>query len=280
VRYALIFWVALATFFSLRRPAAPVNAPVLFFSDLTSGGRTGLTDASVTNQGAIVTVWGTGLASSQGASTISVGSPASGWVPAAHVYYWQNATGSKPGGPADLFTKQKIQEVAFSIASTTPVGNQYIKVTTGGVDSNLLPFTVAKSGSFFFVKPSTGSDNIFCGSWTMPCASFNYVVHKGFTIGSVIYSAEDITMNNSSGPDVSIDDDGTPAAHKALIAYPNTLVNLTTGNANNAVQSFTSGTNDRSAYWTIAKINTKTDGLAINLGIGSRISTVRLRINK
>lgn len=45
-------------------------APILNFSDITSGPDTGLGDGY--GSGAIVTIWGNNLGSSQGASTISV----------------------------------------------------------------------------------------------------------------------------------------------------------------------------------------------------------------
>ena len=78
---------------SNRAPGPLQPGPVLDFSDLISGPRSGSSDASGEAapgaDGAIVTVWGTGLGSSQGASTITANG-----APAARVFYW-----GRPGRP-------------------------------------------------------------------------------------------------------------------------------------------------------------------------------------
>src|SRR5262249_38610846 len=70
----------------------PVGAsPALFFTDLASGPRRGNGDTSkgqsANQDGALVTVWGANLGTSQGTSTITLG----GVTPTA-IYYWGNAT--------------------------------------------------------------------------------------------------------------------------------------------------------------------------------------------
>ena len=52
---------------------ANASGPALLFSDLVNGPRTGLTDDKVTNQGAIITIWGRYLGSSQGNSKVFIG---------------------------------------------------------------------------------------------------------------------------------------------------------------------------------------------------------------
>lgn len=113
--------------------AAPV--PALNFSDIESGPKTGNTDG--VGSGAIVTIWGNYLGSSQGTSKIYVGDQE-----ATAIYYWKNADGQLPSGPADLYSSHKMQEIAFSIPATAPDGLTTIKVVVSGIETNTLPFTV------------------------------------------------------------------------------------------------------------------------------------------
>jgi hypothetical protein len=156
-----IFIIILFLFFTSTIQAAPV----LYFSDITSGPKTGLTDDQVTNQGAIVTIWGAGLGSSQGDSTIS----ACGAAPS-HIYTWANASIQK-GHPADLYTYHKMQYIQFAISSSANDGAGTISVTVGGETSNTLPFTI-RSGNIYFV--ATTGDNGDTGTWAEPWADMRY----------------------------------------------------------------------------------------------------------
>lgn len=242
--------------------------PTLFFSDLHQGNRTGLTDANVTNQGVIVTIWGTSLGSSQGASKVYVGSAGSGWTETAYVYCWQNATGSKPGGPADLYSRHKMQEIAFAIASSTATGNQKIKVTVGGVDSNQLDFEVKTSGSFKFINRSSnpvlgnvGNDTAGNGSWATPWAT----VQKGVdstNAGDVIYVLDKTETGSNI---VTLNNQGTSTAYKGIVAYPNSLVTLD-GQAGRAIKSYCSSINADAGYWVISKVLLKSDSESHSFG--------------
>ncbi len=113
----LRFISALLLMFALAAPisASAATPPVLAFTDLVSGPRSGNVDTSHGQtsgvDGAFVTVWGYNLGTSQGGSTITVG----GTAPRA-VYYWGNATPPNCG-PANLYnTHQKLQCVIFQIA--------------------------------------------------------------------------------------------------------------------------------------------------------------------
>ena len=83
-------------------PCAAFSAdPVLYFSDITSGEDTGLGDSL--GSGAIVTIWGVNLGSTQGGSEVYFKDSATTARTAAYVYEWANAT-SHAGHPADLYT--------------------------------------------------------------------------------------------------------------------------------------------------------------------------------
>lgn len=137
--------------------------PVLNFSDLISGPDTGLGD--LLGSGVIVTVWGYGLGPTQDDNTIQFCDSASVCRNAAHVYYWKNADGNLPGGPADLYESHGMQEIAFSIPDSA-LGAGTIKVTIGGQESNTLPFTV-RSGNIYYV--AAGGSNANDCSFTQPC---------------------------------------------------------------------------------------------------------------
>lgn len=125
---------------------------VLNFSDLVSGPDTGLGDSL--GSGVIVTVWGQFLGATQGSSVIEYCDSAS-VCRAGYVYYWKNADGQLPSGPANLFESHGMQEIAFSIPdSAAGIGNIRVRV---GADTTSLPFTV-RTGRITHVK-ATGNDN-------------------------------------------------------------------------------------------------------------------------
>jgi hypothetical protein len=190
--------------------------PSLAFSDLISGPDTGLGDGS--GSGVIVTVWGQHLGSSQGDSTISFTDSEGNTFNNPHVYYWKNADGKTPSGPANLFESHKMQEIAFSIPDSAS-GPGTIKVTIDGIDSNKLPFTV-RSGNIYHVT-SSGSD-AGDGSWSKPWLTVDHADDTA-PAGSTIYiqdvhsgsksSARAIYWNKSSSS-------SSLAAQFAIIAYP------------------------------------------------------------
>lgn len=205
---------------------APGNVPsnsqlFLAFSDLISGPDTGLGDGL--GSGVIVTVWGFGLGATQGDSTIEFCDSAA-QCRAGHVYYWKNADGALPGGPANLFESHGMQEIAFSIPdSAQGAGN--IRVTVNA-ETSTLPFTV-RSGSIYHVK-STGNDSTGNGSWGSPwrtVAKADSTVNSGSTIyiGSLTEGTEttDKAIYNNRG-----EADSSLAAQFAYVAYPNSRVDV------------------------------------------------------
>ena len=195
--------------------------PVLFFSDLDSGPKTGNSDG--TGSGVIVTIWGVNLGSSQGTSKVYVGS-----VEATAVYYWKDADGSAPGGPADLNTYQNMQEVCFSVPAGASDGANTIKVTVDSTDSNTLPFTV-RSGNIYFIK--SGGSDAAAGSWSAPWATLANTFSNKLSAGSTVYS---VGIGTSSG--FAVDRTvGTSANPIALVAYPNSSVALSGSPGGSAV---------------------------------------------
>jgi hypothetical protein len=220
------------------------EAAVLNFSDITSGPRTGNTDG--TGSGAIVTIWGQQLGSTQGTSKIYVGN-----VEATAIYYWKDADGTLPGGPANLSAYHKMQEIAFAIPATAPVGDTTISVVVDGSASNTIPFTV-RTGNIYFIK-STGSDTTGTGSWSAPWQTLSNVVSGNGKIsaGAIVYSVGvGATANVNVGYTAALS--GSIGNPFSVIAYPNTTVTLTGGDR--AVRNW----NAANAYWNFSKFSVTT----------------------
>ncbi len=213
----------------LLMPWRAFAGPILNFSDIDSGPKTGNTDSAggltSSQHGAIVTIWGNNLGSSQGVSKVYVGG-----VEAAHIYYWKDADGTLPGGPADLKTYHKMQEIAFSVPAGTADGSNSIKVTVGGADSNTLPFSV-RSGNIKFIK--TGGSNSNAGTWSSPLGVLGAANGQGaldgssttLAAGDIVYS---VGVGTTHGVSIGRNNkvSGTPTAPISFIAYPNTTVSI------------------------------------------------------
>src|SRR3989339_243965 len=197
--------------------AMAAEAPVLYFSDIVNGPKSGLGDGL--GEGAIVTVWGVNLGNSQVGSKIYFRDSNSVSVEAAHVYYWKNADGALPGGPSDLYATHKIQEISFSIPSAAADGAGKIFVTVDGKTSNELDFYARSTGTIRFVK--TGGADSGAGSWSSPWATVTYAV-RGNTAGAgdIIYVASTMQYNGRIQYGASAQIDGSANNHIALVAYP------------------------------------------------------------
>src|SRR5262245_20369540 len=192
----------------------PVSSPVLYFTDLASGPRSGNGDTSrgqIANQdGALVTVWGENLGSAQGTSTITLG----GVTPTA-IYYWGNATPPNCGA-ANLFNAyQKLQCIIFQVDHATAPGAQNIVATVGGVATNALSFTVTTSGKIYYVAPSGGDFNNI------------QTALDSSALGDVIYVKNGMDTPNGVTPPVVTNNIYNPSALPlALVVYPGHAVQV------------------------------------------------------
>ena len=109
------FWTTVAVLLLAASGGLQAAEPILCFSDLTSGPRSGNSDTSrgqtAGQDGTIVTVWGKNLGSSQGESKIVANAAE------ARVYSWADAT-----EPADLATRHHMQMVCFQIRHRRSTG--------------------------------------------------------------------------------------------------------------------------------------------------------------
>lgn len=198
----------------------PASSVELAFSDLISGPDVGLGDGL--GSGVIVTVWGYGLGSSQGASLIEFCDSASVCrVP--HIYYWKDADGVAPSGPANLFESHGMQEIAFSIPdSASGPGN--IRVTVSG-NTDALPFIV-RSGNIYHVMPAGSNSNpgTFAQPW-QTAARVGHTQSGGTTApaGSTVYF-HGVSSINLSGRGMYINNSAATApdatTNFSYISYP------------------------------------------------------------
>ena len=245
-------------------PAAFALVPVLHFSDINSGPKTGLNDGL--GSGAIVTIWGNNLGDLQGDSKIYIGNEE-----AAHVYSWARADGTNASGPADLYTYQKIQAISFSIPASVMDGANNIHVVVNGTLSNTLPFVV-RSGNIFFVK--TNGSNAGDGSWANPWQTLNYVGSGAggkFNAGDIAYAIDGLEQDVSGGLRI-MRLKGTAERPYTIAAYPGATV-LIKDPTHRGIHNF----NYDSAYWNFSKINIQTNGNGISTfkgmrAIGNRIT--------
>ncbi len=245
-------------------PAAFALVPVLHFSDINSGPKTGLNDGL--GSGAIVTIWGNNLGDLQGDSKVYIGNQE-----AAHVYSWAKANGTNASGPADLYTYHKIQAISFSIPASVADGANDIHVVVNGTLSNTLPFTI-RDGNIFFVAHNGSNTNN--GSWANPWETLNYVgLSAGgkFNAGDIAYATDGLTQSSNGGLRI-MRLKGTAERPYTIAAYPGATV-LVQDPSYRGVHNF----NNDSAYWNFSKINVQTNGNGINTfkgmrAVGNRIS--------
>jgi hypothetical protein len=195
-----------------------LKLPLLNFSDLISGPDSGLNDGL--GSGVIVTIWGQNLGSSQSDSTISFTDAGSNIAKPAHVYYWKNADGSLPGGPANLYASHGMQEIAFSIPDATP-GEGAIQVTVKGATSNKLPFTI-RQGNIYHVK-SSGNDSTGNGTFDKPWSTVGNALIEIDEPGSTIYVHDSLVSDSNPHKAIYWNNSGASSGLSnqfSIIAYP------------------------------------------------------------
>jgi len=218
--------------------------PALFFSDLNSGPNMGNTDTSlrqVTGQeGAIVTIWGARLGSSQGGSQVFCNG-----APAARVYFW---------GTANLDSYQK---VVFQISHSAASGPGQIVVTVNGASSNPLPFTV-RQGKIYFVSPigKDSNNGVYSSPWRTLLRARN-----ALQPGDTAYAMNGLSQTTDDGegwdtalllrgPWCSLE--GYP---RALVSYPGatvTIGNATGSSPTSGLRTTGFGSNPCGGNWVFA----------------------------
>ena len=239
--------------------AAAEGDPVLYFSDITSGPKTGNSDdsggRSQNEDGAIVTIWGVNLGSVQESSKVTCNG-----ADAASYYFWGNAT-----APADLYSYHKMQMVSFEVSHLAQDGAGEIIVTVNDKKSNPLNFTV-RTGNIYFIK-TTGDDNNGNGSWTQPWRTIPTIVNS-IQPGDIAYVCNAVNQTTESIEDtcVYIDEDIKPTETnpKALVVYPGAQSTVGSVDIPRAFLCYTT-------HWVISKFNVMTSSIGLSGREGFRI---------
>jgi len=225
----------LLTTLALASPALWAQAPVLFFSDLTSGPNTG----GENGDGAYVTIYGNYFGTSQGSSTATAGGGA--------------MVNCKNWGGAWLW----YQKLTCQLGPTDASGN--LAVTVNGQSSNALPFAVT-AGHIYFVS-AAGSDNnpgSFASPWGTLLNARN-VMQPGditYAMNGVTQSTDDGTgwdaafLLSGGGQGNWCSASGPP---RALAAYPGATVTI--GNPSGGLPDWGLRTSDCQGNWVFSGIS-------------------------
>jgi IPT/TIG domain len=218
---------------------AQSSTPQLFYSDLESGPNTG----GQNNNGAFVTLWGKGFGTSQGTSTVTVGSGA--------VVAYQ------------LWSDGKI---IVQLGTGATSGN--IMVRVGSAASNGVPFTV-RAGNIFFV--STSGNDANAGTFAAPWKTI-VKAKNSIAAGDIAYMENGVAQTTEenftaylSMDNNGVSNSGTAAAPKALIAYPNATVTVgVAGGLHYGIRTPNIGTNED--YWVISQLHIIGGTQAMDIG--------------
>jgi hypothetical protein len=224
--------------------------PVLYFSDIVSGPKTGNSDTSngrSGQDGAIVTIWGRNLGETQGNSVVDLNG-----VEAASYYSWGNAT-----APADLFTYHQMQMISFQVSHLAQDGLGSISVIVNGKTSNTIPFTV-RSGNIYFAT-TTGNDDTGDGSWSAPWRTIPKAADS-LAAGDIAYigNGVDQTTETDFSAAVNLGSDGLPDLPKALVVYPGATSNVGSSKLERAFHVWNGDTGRYSMHWVIARVRLTT----------------------
>ena len=237
--------------------------PVLFFSDINSGPRTGNSDTSGGRSGidgAIVTIWGRNLGSVRGSSKAYANG-----AEAASYYSWGNAT-----APADLYTYHQMQMISFQVSHLAQDGLGQIYVVINSKQSNSLPFTV-RTGNIYFATTG-GNDDTGDGSWGNPWRTIPKAADS-LAAGDIAYigNGVDQTTESNFGAAVNLGSDGEPGRPKALIVYPGATSNVGSDTLGRAFHVWNDNTSGYSVHWVIARFRMTTSEAGVTAQGGFRV---------
>ena len=251
---------------SIPQPSPATGAasdPVLFFSDLTSGPKSGNSDSSGGRSGldgAIVTIWGSNLGSTQGTSKVVVNG-----VEAASYYSWGNAI-----APADLYTSHRMQRISFQVSQLAQDGLGAIYVMVNGKPSNSLPFTV-RAGNIYFAK-TTGNDDSGEGSWGNPWRTIPKAADSQ-TPGDIAYIGDGVDQTTETNYDaaVNLGSDGEPGRPKALVVYPGATSKVGNATLGKAFHVWNEAKGSYAVHWVVVGFSMTTAEVGVTAQGGFRV---------
>ncbi|MDD5347611.1 MAG: IPT/TIG domain-containing protein [Candidatus Omnitrophica bacterium] len=229
--------------------SAYAAAPVLFYSDLTSGPNSG----GQNDKGAFVTIWGNNFGAARGSSYVTVGD-----------------------GLVDNYPEWSDTKVCFQLGSLAATGNIVIKV--GDTVSNGIPFTV-RSGNIYFITPAgtgtgTFTDPFAPGDWylTMAAGDIGYFRAGTYneTYGDVAGTSNFCFRTIANGGACN---EGTAAAPIAFAAYPAETVSFSAPGPVSPSYNFRvyPGGTYEAKWFTFSKLDCSAYNACFTAGTGWRI---------
>lgn len=181
--------------------------PAVFFTDLLSGPKTG----GQNNNGAFVTIYGTGFGSTQGASTVTIGGGVVNNCP-----IW---------GATWLW----YQKITCQLGANPATGSVVVNVsgqnsTCDNADTSC-NFTV-RAGNIYFI--ATGGSNAAAGTFAAPFATIPFCVNH-MVAGDICYAengVSQVTQDNFNACLAMVNPAGTLTSPIALVSYPGATVKL------------------------------------------------------
>ncbi len=224
--------------------AVAASSPVIFYSDLTSGPRSGGQD----DKGAFVTIWGKHFGQTKGASKVTVG-----------------------GGLADNYPEWSDQKICFQLGENAVSGD--IVVITEEGSSNRIPFNV-RPGNIYFVTPN-GSGT---GTVTNPFSPSDYIAklengEKGATayFRTGTYSEQYAHPGWHANFCLTDEYSGTNGNENAFIAYPGEIAKITTSSSSGADRSNFRLYSNPAQYIVVSKFTFYAENASIGGHTGWRI---------
>jgi hypothetical protein len=247
------------------RASAPIAAddPVLYFSDITSGPKTGNGDTSEGRSGqdgAIVTIWGRNLGSTRGSNVVYANG-----AQAASYYSWGNATAT-----ADLYTYHKMQMISFQVSHMAQDGAGTIYAVVNGKTSNTLPFTV-RAGNIYFATTG-GNDVTGDGSWGTPWRTIPHTADYLYP-GDIAYigdGVDQITETDYSAA-VNLGRDGAEGNPIALLVYPRSTSRVGGAAIDRAFWVWNGNTGSYATHWVLSRFTMTTAQVGIYAQSGFRV---------
>jgi hypothetical protein len=134
-------------------PVTVLAAPVIFYTDITSGPNTG----GENNNGAYISIFGKNFGTNLSNVKVYIG----GGEVARYMYL------------APSYGREDVQQLSVQLGANTKTGA--IKVSVSGLDSNTDKTLTVRNGNMYYISQS-GSDAGSCGSFSSPCRTVNHAV--------------------------------------------------------------------------------------------------------
>ena len=254
----IAFLVFASCFFIFNFNSASAASPVLFFSDLIDGPKSGWEGSAA--KGAAVTIWGKNFGSTRGSNYITAGG----------VNLASDSDYAEWGATAN--NARGMERITFWLNSNMANGAGTISVTVNGSTSNTLPFYARTTGNIRFVDHDNGSNTnngaraTNQGGGNGPWLALNYA-RQQISGGDILYiragTYREIDSYNgvlTLAPAIN----GTANAYTAFVGYPGELPVLdstTDSNSGGVIRNVYENT----GYTAISKLKIIPRGTAVRV---------------